>query len=517
MQVNVDINKTFASQLPKNLIANIVYFIVNIIIGIILVPFFISTLGVAAYGLIPLAASITGYVGIIVQSLNSAVSRFLTIDLQQEEYAIANRTFNTAVFGISALVLAMIPVVILIAYLVPYIFNIPAEQQSDVIILFLGVFAAFLIGAWSGNFTVPLFAYNRIDLQNVVNICNILLQIGLIIVSFKLFNPSLAFVGMAYVASALLSSALAIVLSKRICPHLKVSISSIDLSRMRSLIDMSFWAIVNQIGSLLFLQIDLIAVNLLFGATASGEYAIALTWAILLRNFAGVIGGVLAPMVFTYYAKGQMETLTRMMISAVKLMGLLIALPIGLLCGFAPQLLTVWVGDKFAFLAPLIVLMVLHLTINLAVLPLFSINVAYNKIKLPGIITLLTGCLNVSLAFSLPLLLGWGFYGVAAAGAIILTLKNAFFTPWYATRVMGVQTRIFIRSLLVGIIAAILLMAASMVVSILVPITSLISLIIVGIILGLVYISLIWKLGFSNDERELFRSYLPERIRRVVV
>jgi len=65
-----------AAQLPRNLAANIAYFLVNILIGVLLVPYFIDTLGVAAYGLIPLATSITGYVAIVVQSLNTAVTRF---------------------------------------------------------------------------------------------------------------------------------------------------------------------------------------------------------------------------------------------------------------------------------------------------------------------------------------------------------------------------------------------------------------------------------------------------------
>ena len=65
----------FAQQLPKNLIANILYFLINVAIGLYLVPYFISTLGVAAYGLIPLATSFTGYVGILVQSINTAVTR----------------------------------------------------------------------------------------------------------------------------------------------------------------------------------------------------------------------------------------------------------------------------------------------------------------------------------------------------------------------------------------------------------------------------------------------------------
>jgi O-antigen/teichoic acid export membrane protein len=85
---NTPATRGFAAQLPRNLAANIAYFLVNIVIGILLVPYFIDTLGVAAYGLIPLATSITGYVAIVVLSLNITVTRFLIVELQRENYAV---------------------------------------------------------------------------------------------------------------------------------------------------------------------------------------------------------------------------------------------------------------------------------------------------------------------------------------------------------------------------------------------------------------------------------------------
>ena len=106
-------------------------------------------------------------------------------------------------------------------------------------------------------------------------------------------------------------------------------------------------------------------------------------------------------------------------------MGMGMALPIGLMCGFAPSLLSLWLGPEFVELVPLLWLMLFHLVINLSVLPLFYINVATNSVKLPGWVTLVMGIGNLCLAIALPLLFGWGYYGVAAAGAIALTLKNA--------------------------------------------------------------------------------------------
>jgi membrane protein EpsK len=503
-------------QLPRNLAGNIAYFLVNLVIGLLLVPYFISTLGVAAYGIIPLATSLNGYVGLVTESLNTAVSRFLTVDLQREDYAIANKTFNTAFFGISGIIILMVPVVILISLYAPVIFDVPVGQESGAIYLFLGASSAFLIRSWSGNFTVSLFAYNRLDLLNLVNVVNVVVQVILIVSFFSLLGPSLAFVGLAFLIGAITASAIAILLSRRINPHLKIGIADFDRSRMRDLTGMGWWVIVNQVGSLLFLSIDLIVVNLIFGATMGGEYAIALQWVVLLRAIAGTLSGLLTPIVLTYYAKEQTETLIRVSRSAVKLMGLSMALPIGLVCGFAPALLTVWVGSEFSSLALLMIVLIGHLAINLAVLPLFSINVAYNRVKIPGVLTLFMGIGNFLLAIILSLYTGLGYYGVAVAAAIVLTLKNALFTPWYATKVMGVSAHTFSRAMLPGVVATIVVGICGAVISLIFSMASFVSLVFAGGAIAVIYLAITWLIGLDEFERGLFSSYLPTTVRRFV-
>jgi len=511
---DISISKDFADQLPRNLLSNIIYFLANVIIGILLVPYFVSRLGVAAYGLIPLAASITGYVVIVVQSLNTSVSRFLTIDLQKEDYPAANRTFNTALFGLTAVILLMVPIVFIVAWFVPSIFHVPDGQENKAIILFLGVCAAFLIRSWTGNFTVQLFAYNRLDLQNLVNLVNLLVQTGLIIFLFALFGPDLSFVGAAYLAGAVVASWVSIILARRICPNLIVSIQSFDCNKVMDLSKMGGWVAIDQLGSLLFFSIDLIVVNFLFGAKSAGEYAIAFQWVILLRAVAGVISGVLTPMIITYYALGQTETLIQIMKSAVKLMGLAMALPIGLVCGLGPQLISIWIGADFAYLAPLMLLLTMHLAVNLAVLPLFSINVAYNRVRVPGIVTLLMGGWNVALAVALSILTGWGYYSIAVAGAIVLTTKNAFFAPWYATKVLGIGIHTFTRSIIPGVFSAVLIGISAATLASVLPLAGLIMLAVSCASISLIYLAAVLTFGLSEFERRFFSSYLPSTMRR---
>ncbi|WP_246589199.1 oligosaccharide flippase family protein [Methanofollis formosanus] len=517
MNIENSPEKGFAAQLPKNLAANIAYFLANVVIGVLLVPYFINTLGVAAYGLIPLATSVTGYVAIVVQSLNTAVSRFLTVDLQREDYAAANRTFNTALFGLTAVILLMVPVALAVAYFAPAIFHVPAGEETGAILLFLGVSTAFLIRSWSGNFTVQLFAYNRLDLQNLVNLTNLIVQTGLIVLLFALIGPDLALIGGAYLAGAVVASVVSIILARQVCPHLHLSLRAFDRTRVKDLGEMGWWVVINQIGSLLFLQIDLIVVNMLFGATSAGEYAIALQWVILLRAVAGVLSGVLTPTILSCYARNQTETLIKVSKSAVKLMGLAMALPIGLVCGLGSQLLTVWVGEEFASLGPLMILLTIHLAVNLAVLPLFSINVAYNQVRVPGIVTFVMGIGNFSLAIALALLTGWGYYGVAAAGAIVLTLKNTFFTPWYATRILGVDIHTFTRSLIPGIAAAVLIGVAAGTMGVVLQLPTMVTLVVAGAAITLIYLVGTWAFALNGFERGLFVSYLPPAFRRMIV
>lgn len=505
--------ETFSKQVPKNLLATILYFILNIIIGLLLVPFFISSLGVASYALVPLATSMTGYVNLVVQSLNTSISRYLTIYLQKNEYKKANITFNTAIFGTLGIVLLIFPFVVIISYYAPQFFEIPTSQENAARVLFLGVISSLLLRAWGSNFEISLFAYNRLDLQNLINTINILIQVGLIILLFTFWSPSLCYIGLAYLIGAIIAFILTVVFSRKINPHLKVDIKDFQLSKVKEITGMGSWVIINQIGSLLFLQIDLIVVNKLFGTIAGGEYSVVLTWSIMLRTIAGMLVGVITPVILTYYAKERIDELINISKNTVKLTGLALALPIGYICGFAPQILSLWVGPEFSKLSLLMVLMLSHLVINLPVMPLFAINVAYNKVRIPGIITFFMGIGNFLLAIIIPYLTGWGFYGVALSGAIMLTLKNAFFTPWYATKVLGISRTTFVNSMFPGILAMALTSCLSFLTAYYLHISGFVSLLICGIFLTSLYLTIVWKYELENLEKNTIRSFIPFKIK----
>jgi membrane protein EpsK len=161
-----ELSQSLLSQFPKNLVSSILLFLVHLASGLWVTPFLIHSLGVAAFGLVPLANSITRFLTLATMGVSIGLSRFLTIDLQQKDHRRANRTFNTGFWTLAAVIAALVPLLAAFTQYVPVLFEIPADQGASAKILFAGVFGASLLTVLSGCFAASAPACNRLDLRN---------------------------------------------------------------------------------------------------------------------------------------------------------------------------------------------------------------------------------------------------------------------------------------------------------------------------------------------------------------
>lgn len=486
-----------------------------------LVPFFLDTLGEAAYGLIPLATSITSYVTLLIDAVNTSVSRFLTIDLQRGNVPNANRTFNTALFGTLGIVILIIPVALGVAWMAPSFFSIGDQAVSDVFLLFALVFGSVLIRAWSSNFMVTLFAYNRLDLRNYVNITYQVVQLLFVVALFLCLGPSLVLVGCSYLIAASAAFAMAFTLSQRQCPFLEISPKYFVRSLFGDLVQTAGWFAFISIGNLLYMNVALIIVNKQFGEIAGAEYSLAFTWGLLLFGISSLVTNTFAPMFYSYYAKGDTAGLIQFGSFSIKCTGLFMALPIGLICVFAPHLLTFWIGAEYARLAPLVWIIVLPVLVRVQAGCINPIYVAYKKVRAPAVATCIVGVLNVVLAFGLPYLFDIGMYGVAYASAISMILFSVGFSSLYNAYVVGAPRFEFLKQMLIGVCAlGVLCVAGSALISILsvfgiVPFTlanrsTLPVLILAGSGIATAYLLFVLKVVLCSEERKIIRFCLPE-------
>jgi membrane protein EpsK len=499
-------------RLAVNLITNIGVFGFNVLIGVWYTPYLIRHLGTDAYGIIPLISQITSYMIIVTATLNSATNRYVTIALEQNDDEEANRYFNTALFGSALLVLLLIPVAVWAAVDLGSIVNIPAGQEAQTRWLFVCTAAGFFLGALQSPFGVSCFCRNRFDLQNLIGLVQQIVRVGLVVVFFSILAPQIWHVGVAALTAMFFGWGWSIRFWRRLTPTLTISLAHFSRRAFQNLFSMGGWVAVNYLGVILYVSIDLLVVNRMFGTEAGGRYAAVLQWSTLLRMLVGVVGTIFGPTMLTYYAQNDFDGLCRYGQQAVKLVGLLMGLPIALICGFSTPLLQTWLGPTFTDMTWLMTLMTAHLSFNLAVTPLLSVQNVANRVRTPAIVTVIMGFGNLGLAILLAGPMGWGLYGVAAAGAIALTMKNFVFTPLYAAHILHRRLGEFLHETAPIIVATVGTAAACKLLSAVWDVSGWFHLAAFGALVSVAYAVVAYFVLLNREERLLAWSMVPKRI-----
>jgi membrane protein EpsK len=148
----------------------------------------------------------------------------------------------------------------------------------------------------------------------------------------------------------------------------------------------------------------------------------------------------------------------------------------------------------------------------MAVRPLFGLSIAFNKVRVPGWVTLATGIFNLLLAIGL-VRAGWGVLGIAASGALSLTLRNLFFTSIYTARIQKLPWHTYIKELLAlallnGVFAGLVLGINRLVV-----IKTWLVLALLASAAGLAYSLFVYGLVLKKEEKTLLWQLLPFRMR----
>lgn len=495
---------TKKGKLSLNIITNISNLLLTISIGIFIVPFLIHNLGIDFYGVIPLANYFLQYVTLSTMALNSAVGRYITIALESDQFEASNQIFNTALFGniliVTFLILILIPFVLHLDSLV----NLPIGGESASKFMFCCTLIGFFISVTSSPFAVSTWCLNRFDLSNGISIARQSIYLGLIILLFHAFSATLYLVGIAIVVSAIVTAVLNYFVCRRLLSHLHVSLNHFRKDSLRKLFSTGGWITINKIGSILYYNIDLIIINRFFGVYNAGQYAAVLQLSVVLRMLGAAVSNVLGPPLTYLYAQSKMAELATYSRNSVKYLGLVMALPIGILSGFSKPILSLWLGNDFEKFSILIILLTVHLCINISVYPLFELQTAMNKVFLPGILTCIMGVANLALSLGLIAWTNLGIYGVAISGAILLTIKNAIFTPIYAALITRQPWYVFLLELLYISISTLSIIIMTFLLQYIIEIESFLKLLLWSLIICIFHFVLVMIVFLSNNERMYF-------------
>lgn len=461
--------------------------------------------------MIPLVTQVVTYLDLFSMAIRNTVGRFVAIHFNRQEDEQSNIYFNTALFSVITICLLLCIPVVIITALLTLIFNIPEGHEADARWLFFLVTLSSFLVAITSPFLVSTLIRHRFDLSNSVRILSKLFRVVILVLCFKYLSVSLKYVGWSYCGMASLTLISSMWLTIRLTPQLRIGWKSFRWYAFRQMVGMSSWMTINQVGTLLYLSTDLIIINIFLGPKQCGRYGPLVLLVSLLSMLGTAISNVFTPIAYEYIAQKQEDALARHAKRSTKFMGLIIALPIGLFCGFSTPVLTQWLGTSFADLSPLMWLLVGPCIINITVRPLFSIYRGMNKVKVPAIVILAGGITNVLLSILLVKYTGLGLYGVALASVFCLTSKNLLFTPIYVAHQLGQSKHAFFEGMVPATVMAILLSLAGLGLSRIYDLSSLARLCIAAVPLVIVYLLICYWAAINKEDRRFLLSVLRRR------
>lgn len=505
----------FSNKVAINMVTNLARTAVTAVIGLVMVPFYIGELGIAMYGIIPLAASVTVYVMVTSDAISGAVSRYMVIAVQGGDGTEVGKVYSTSYLSMAAAAAVILPLAMVLSYASPYIFNIGPGQAADVQTMFAMVMVSALVLSVATCYDNIFAARNRLYVVYTVRIVQIVVQVALIVVLFACTSPSLVHVGAGYLLSSVGLFVTMALLARRLEPGLKVRLRHFDRALMKEMMGLSAWSSLGNLGTLLFIQTSLIVVNLFMGAAAQGEFAIVVNMVSMISTACFSVTAVFIPVIYYHYSQGDQARIGYVLGLFTKFTGLLMAFPLAFLCVYAVPILTMWVGADFAHLAYLVILMTPVQVGTCSTRVLEAVPIMFKRVRPVAAFTILMGLSNVVLAATVLAFTDWGFTGVALAWVASMAVLRLVFLPAYSARLMSAPVAGLVKPMALSYLGFLILWGAGYLLStVWMPGQTWIDILPLFVVSMLAYMLLMFRFGLTRDERGVMAGFLPASLQK---
>jgi membrane protein EpsK len=485
-------------QFSKNLFINGLNFLVKVMLGLLIPPFLVQKFGIGVFGIVQIAISMATYVAILSTSLNQANNRFVSISIISGDIQKASTTLSTIFTLYIGSFILITPFILYISFYPEKLFSIDEIILGDATNLFLLIGISQILIMLTTAYMSPAYAKNRLDIIQGINILRNFLKLVFVFVFVLFISNSLISVGMAFLLSAVFAVIAAFVNFKKIVPFYRYRIQDFDVLEAKKIFHLSGWTIVSVLGSLIFLQTDIVFINIFLGAEESGHYAVLMQWSMLLIAVSTVLSVVISPLILNKYAHNKIAELKELLYKSIKYQGIFTAVPATLIFVYADTILGLWLGVEYKELGIFLQVMIIHYGVSQATRQLITVNTAYNKMKWHGIGTLALGALHITVSMLLLKFTPFGILGVIVSNVLFTLLLNIGFLSWYVSSYLNESVRKIYFNLLPAVLTQIFVLTSGYFIKFLLEPSGLIALCFAFLLTLSISLVLIYLMLFNN-------------------
>ncbi len=446
-------------RLSVNLISNLISYAIATALSFVVTPFLVNHLGKEIYGFYGIANNFVNFITIIAVALNAMAAKYITVELVRGNEKRAKEYYSSIFFSNVVLCLILTPILVLLVFNLQRVLNISDSYLHNVQILFALIFGAMLIRFVTSIYGCATYASNRMDLRAYTEMIKSVLRLLLYVLIFTIFRPSIVYVGVVLFLLELFNSLAQIFLAKKLLPNMHIQRSFYNVKLIADTLKVGVWNSLNQLGDLLLSSSDLIMANVLLGESASGSISIVKTMPTLISGVITAVNGVLMPRIAHRYGENNKEELIKEVQMSQRIMGAMVTPIIILLIVFGYDFFNLWVpGNDTMLLMQLSALDVSRMLIIGVVWPVSNLNIVLDKVKIPSLLVLASGGLNIISMILLTKYTSMGIYSILVTTLIITVLFYGFFIPIYPAKLLKISVLPFYKPVFQMIISSVLIL-----------------------------------------------------------
>jgi O-antigen/teichoic acid export membrane protein len=431
-----------AKRFAFNVIMNWFAMAVGMVVPFFLTPFVVRSLGVTAYGIWILAVSTVSYLNVLDMGLGSAVIRFVSKAVAQDNQQEAKRAIGAALWFRFLISIAVAVLSVFFAIAFPHLFKIPSALQHagqvTVLLCALGV----AITLVSGVFGSVLSASHRYDVLSCISALQTLARAGGVILILRTGH---GLVPLAYweFAVALLGGLAKYGAAINILPVSRVGIARPESEILRAIFSYSFTTFVAIIAIQVITNTDNIVVGAFISPGMVAFYAIGGSLMAYSSQVATAVSTTFLPLASSLEAEGRSEDLQRLLLRGMQ-GTLAVALPISVaLVIRGKTFIALWMGKQYSEISGTVIqILAISQFFGIADGVPASIVMAIDKHKPLARWVAFEAALNLGLTIVLVRTIG--IYGVAWGTAIATVFVHVIFWPKYLRETLGIPKRRFL-------------------------------------------------------------------------
>jgi O-antigen/teichoic acid export membrane protein len=407
----------------RNVSTRYVAILIEMIVGLVVLPFNVSHLGKSAYGLWMLTASVTAYFSILDMGYSGALVKFVAQYRARRDLRALNEILSTtySVFATFGAITYLIAIVL--AVYIDRFFQLSPDQvylgRVVLLVTSLNVAGGTVFSVYGG----VINGFQRYDLNNIVGTVSSVIT-ALVNVVVLALGYGLVELVVATTAVRVLTYWVYRANAYRVFPGLHLTARGFSLARLREVTGFSVYMLLIDWAKKLNYSVDALVIGAFMNTSAVAVWSVGQRLAETTQRLTNQLNDVLFPTVVDNDAASRLDRLQAILLQGTKL-SLATVIPIGgTLILMATPLVNAWVGPEFS--GTVIVLQLLSLTVIVRV----GIATAYTVLKGAGrhrlVAYTMTIAAVVNLALSIALVKPMGLAGVALGTFIPVTASSIF-------------------------------------------------------------------------------------------